>query len=141
MVVGVNFLFEELTDSVQDNVARDKLISIVNTVEDKIFQAIDIGQQTGNDVIVQMKIDLPISIGSVYHYEILLSNTTFSDWSLVGHVIDSTTTIEFSTNFRINGEILIMGGSFMSTSSNHWIIFRSGVHSPFTKDFCQLIDE
>lgn len=141
MVVAVNFLFDGLTDTVQDNVARERLENFTFTVRDKIIQTIAIGQQGGQNTQVRSEIHLPTKIGTVHDFEILLSTSgDNSSWNITSQVINSNKVISYSTSFRIDGSRVTLEGSFLSTASRHYIVFRSSSYSQLSVDQCLLVD-
>jgi hypothetical protein len=142
MVVSVNFLFDGLTDSVQDNVAREKLENFTFTIRDKIIQTIAIGQQSGQNTQVRSEIHLPTKIGTVHDFEITLLSTLGdnSTWTISSRVINSNNVIRFSTSFRVDGSRVALEGSFLSTASRHYIVFRSSSYTQLSVDQCLLMD-
>jgi hypothetical protein len=143
MVVAVNYLFDGLTDSVQDNVARKKLENYTYTIRDKIIQTIAIGQQTAQNSEIRTEINLPAKIGTIYEFEITLSPISTEAgiwWSVNSRVINTNTVIDFSLLFRVDESRVSLGGSFLSTADQHFIIFRSGSYTELPVAQCLLVD-
>ncbi|MHA2367617.1 MAG: hypothetical protein ACXADX_02255 [Candidatus Hodarchaeales archaeon] len=142
MVVAVNFLFEGLTESVQDTVARERLEEFTINVRDKIVQTIAIGQQSGQNSQVRTELHLPTKIGTKYDFEITLLSTSAdnSDWIIASRVINADTVLRFAISLRVDGSRVTLDGSFSSTASQHFIIFRSSSRSGLSLDQCVLVD-
>ncbi|MFX0114678.1 MAG: hypothetical protein ACFFB3_09025 [Candidatus Hodarchaeota archaeon] len=143
MVVAVNYLFDGLTDSVQDNVARKRLENYTYTVRDKIIQTIAIGQQGAQNSEVRTEIHLPAKIGTIYDFEITLSPLSTETgiwWVISSRVINAGTVIDFSLLFRVDESRVSLGGSFLSTADQHFIIFRSGSYTELLVAQCLLVD-
>ena len=140
MVVAVDYLFRGLTNTIQENVAKERLEEATLLVRDKIIRTITIGQQSGQNSLVKTEVFLPEKVGTVYDFEITLSNSSDDLWTITSQVINTNTIIRFSTSFRVDGSRVMLSGKFLSTAPRHFILFYSGFHSQLSIDQCFLTD-